>query len=271
MNRSFILALSCLALSSHLPAQERSKFSAWQLYKDVDKMDGSVTEYIVTESLTPLLGWVNSGKVLFGMTCEDRGRFYLRANGIGWHTDDLDCDNYENCPRVQNGRIKVDDEKPSPIRYRVWDDTNDGMSLITESLPSKLKAGNKLLLEVTAFHTEGRDQVMEFDLTGFASAWKACGMEERIQKIEATERAAQIAREEENHLVGLANEERKRNQQLAAEEAEKWRDEAWSDNPTNKACANAQARVMDLQAAGFTNTAQHKQAIAEAKTACSNP
>lgn len=157
------------------PAQPPKPKSAWSFQQSKDEMSGKVTGYLTSYSRNTLTGWLRNGKIILGYTCGQG--FYVRANDLGFTTDDLDCDEY-SCQRTQYARVKFDDGSPSDIRFLVWEDNNDGMSLQKyssyPSLINSMKAGKTMYLELELFNTKGNQQIAEFDLGGFTKAYGQC-------------------------------------------------------------------------------------------------
>ena len=157
--------------------------SPWAYSESKDEMSGKVTGYLVSYSKNTLDGWLNkSGKIIFGYTCGQG--FYVRANNLGFSMDDSDCDQY-SCKRTHYARVKFDDTGTSNIRFSVWEDDNDGMSLQKRSgyperkdiegfLIRSMKAHSTMRLEVELINTKGRQQIAKFDLTGFTRAYNQC-------------------------------------------------------------------------------------------------
>jgi RNA polymerase subunit RPABC4/transcription elongation factor Spt4 len=169
---------SSTSVSSSEPKKPKS---AWSYHQSKDEMSGKVTGYITSYSRNTLNGWLRNGKVLLGYTCGQG--FYVRANDLGFTMDDLDCDQY-SCKRTHYARVKFDDGSPSDIRFSVWDDNNDGMSLQKHNaylkrdnksfLINSMKAGTTMYLEIELLNTKGKQQIAEFDLRGFTKAFAQC-------------------------------------------------------------------------------------------------
>jgi hypothetical protein len=171
------------------PAQA-AKFQAWETTTSTDEMEGTESYYINTESKNVLEGWLGNGRVLLGYNCQrisptqGRGALYLRANGIGFHTEDSEVTG-SGIEQSQWVRMKVDDGEPHSFSFRIWEDNNDGMTAVWPNssdereyaipqLIQEMKAGRELLAEVTLFNTKGRDQIARFSLMGFTAAVQWC-------------------------------------------------------------------------------------------------
>jgi len=155
--------------------------NAWSYRQSEDQMSGKVTGYLISYSQNTLVGWLRNGKILFGYNCEQG--FYLKANDLGFATDDIECSEY-GCDNEHYSRIKFDDGVPQIVAFSVWDDNNDGMSLHRGFFDSQakadayflrnMKAGKKMFVEIELFGTDGREQIAQFNLTGFTKAYNQC-------------------------------------------------------------------------------------------------
>lgn len=162
------------------PAKPAPPKSAWTYQQSKDQMSGKVTGYLTARSNNTLQGWLKNGKAHFGYTCGSG--FYVRANDLGFATDDVDCSQY-GCTSDHYSRVKFDDGQPTSVTFSVWDDNNDGMSLqksdysnsdYEQFFKSSMRSGQKMYLEVELFNTDGKQQIAEFDLTGFTKALNRC-------------------------------------------------------------------------------------------------
>ena len=160
------------------PAKPRN---AWNYRVDKDKMTGKETGYIVAYSKNTLKGWLKDGKVIMGYTCGIG--FYVRINDVGFATDDIDCGRY-SCTHDHHARVRFDDGPTESVYFDVWDDNNDGMTLLNRKYSHQekmeayfingMKSGQTMYLELETFQTNGMQQIAEFSLTGFTAAINSC-------------------------------------------------------------------------------------------------
>ena len=134
-------------------------------------MTGEETKYVISESTKFVRARYRDGYILLGYACDDGG-IYFRANGLAFHIG-----NYSE--RVQYARVKFDDEPPEGHFFYVWDDNNDGMSLVSNhplrmQFVDRMKAHKIMLIEVELSFSKGVEEVAEFDLTGFSAAIGQC-------------------------------------------------------------------------------------------------
>lgn len=176
-NILIILGVFVFSFFSFLPAtQSQPPKSSWNYHESKDKMTGKIDQrYIVSYSKNELKGWLNKGKILLGYTCGSG--FYVRANDIGFHTDNIDCTSY-GCSSIQYARIKFDEGTPFNVDFTVWEKNNDGMSLnphYQTAIIYNMKKGSIMFLELELFSTKGEQQIAEFNLNGFTKAFNRCG------------------------------------------------------------------------------------------------
>ena len=139
----------------------------WEYIESIDEMDGTVSgRYVISYSENELSGWLNTGPLLFGVSCTDS--VYIRANDLGFDYDYRD--------RSQNTRIRFDDEAIYDVNWIVWEDNRDGASLSNsnDSLLSKMLGSKRLMIEVVLSNVDGRRQVANFNLLGFSDIYERC-------------------------------------------------------------------------------------------------
>lgn len=174
--------MTLLAIAFLVVAPSAANANSWKVHVSTDQMSGETSKYLVSYSINTLRGWLQSGRILLGYSCG--GNIYLRANDLGFQIDDIDCGSY-SCKRLQYARVKFDSEPPESIYFDVWDGNNDGMTLIgrrnsrnargdKEYFLRNMKSANTMLLELVLFGTKGKEQIAEFDLNGFTSAFGQC-------------------------------------------------------------------------------------------------
>ena len=154
---------------SFLPVtQSQSSKSSWNYYEIKDKMTGKIDQrYIVSYSENELKGWLKKGKILLGYTCGSG--FYVRANDIGFHTDNIDCNSF-GCSSTQYSSIKFDEDPPFNVSFTVWEENNDVMARnpgYQTPILYTMKTGSRLFFELELFFTKGEQQIAEFNLNGF--------------------------------------------------------------------------------------------------------
>ena len=172
----------CVILLAFITAHTESAWS-WEYKERVDKMSGEMSRSVIGTSKNRLIGWADSTNVYFKYFCDDYNTILLMAFDVGFHVDDVRCTKY-SCENVQMARIKLDKSWLRSIPFRVSEDNNEIMELsnfdgsITidgaKWVVSKMKAGNNMYLEIKAFNTKGKRQIVEFDLNGFTAAINQC-------------------------------------------------------------------------------------------------
>ena len=176
-NILIILGVFVVSFFSFLPAtQSQPSKSSWDYYETKDKMTGKIDQrFIVSYSENELKGWLKKGKIVLAYSCGSG--FYVRANDIGFHTDNIDCNSF-GCSSTQYARIKFDEDPPFDVSFTVWEGNNDGMSLhhgYQTVIIYKMKKGSRMFLELELFFTKGEQQIAEFNLNGFTKAFNRCG------------------------------------------------------------------------------------------------
>lgn len=177
LSSSRVAVLMVCACLWAAPPSRGATFQEWSTTTQRHEMDGTSNYYATTTSQNTLNGWLQDGRILLGYDCQDRD-LYIRANGLGFHTDDIYTGS-GRLERFQAVRVKIDDGATEHEEFQVWPDNNDGMTLRgssveTRSLLSKMKQGILMRVEVTLFNTKGREQVARFSLMGFTAATQWC-------------------------------------------------------------------------------------------------
>ena len=178
---SFMRGLHCFLSLYFLlcaTAARGETFESWQSASVRDEMDGSISRSISTKSKEIFEGWLRTGRVHLSYRCESG--FYVYAEEIGFESNYLfDAQGAYG----QFVRYRVDDGPVTSLAFLVWQNNIDGMSLDVppasrtdvEEFRDALKRGETLHLELEAFSTKGRQQVLRFDLHGFTRAYEWCG------------------------------------------------------------------------------------------------
>lgn len=151
--------------------------TAWEFRTFTDPMSGETRNYIISYSKNRLHGWLRSGRLVLGYSCNSSRRtgLYVRANDMG----------FSPSRGYHHSRVKFDKDPPSNIKFRVSSKNNDVMRLSEwthfgpegddeEFLIANMKSSRDMFLEVELFGTKGAKQVAQFDLTGFSASFERC-------------------------------------------------------------------------------------------------
>lgn len=175
--RRLIMFVSLAAMFvAAVPGEASAK---WEVNESKDELTGEVTgRFLVGYSKNYIKGWLStSTRLMLGVTCSPNGAVsvYARLNNVGFEVHDYEIETWGTY-RWNFSRVMFDKNTPVKVKMNVWDGNNDGATLWNPKdakFIKSLKDANSLRWQVSAFSMK-YDQVAEFSLAGFTSAYKKC-------------------------------------------------------------------------------------------------
>ena len=184
MKFGFLKALTCIFAAVSIDAASEDSAAqkyAWECQERTDKMSGRVTKSVTGISNNFVQGWLKSYPIV--LVYHVGGGIDLYADGMGFETDDAKCDEY-SCESIQYARVKFDKSPPIDVKFEVDDKNNEFMSIEVydefakrdniQMMINGMKKHNLLNIELELFNTKGKQQIVEFDLSGFSKVASEC-------------------------------------------------------------------------------------------------
>ena len=151
----------------------------WEVDESKDNLTGEVTGRLLAGySKNYIKGWLStSARLILWVKCSPDGTVSVGTilNNVGFEVHDYEIETYGTYP-WNFSRAMFDKNTPVKVKMKVGDGNNE-VAMLWNPKDAEfiefLKAANSLRWEVRAFNVK-YDQVAEFSLAGFTSAYKRC-------------------------------------------------------------------------------------------------